>query len=304
MDKILIIGSLNMDMVADVDHTPMTGETILTNKVSLISGGKGANQAYAAGKLGADVTMFGAVGEDSYGKLLLENLTMAGVNTASVLKRKDAATGMAFITVNKDGDNSIVVVSGANATMSKEDITARKELIESADILLLQMEIPVETVCHAARLAKSMGKTVILDPAPVPNYFPMELYQYVDVMKPNETELYMLTGMDPEKNSIEDAAGWLRARGVKDVMVTLGEKGVYLDSEKFGVVKIPAVEVHAVDTTAAGDTFTAAVAVKMARGENIREAAAFANRVSSIVVTRKGAQSSIPALEEVEECFG
>ncbi len=300
MDKILIIGSLNMDMVANVDHTPLTGETILTSEITLVSGGKGANQAYAAGRLRADVTMFGAVGEDSYGKTLLDSLTSAGVDAAGVLRRKDAATGMAFITVNKEGDNSIVVVSGANATLSKEDIDAGRALIENTDILLLQMEIPVETVCHAAQMAKSMGKTVILDPAPVPEHFPVELYRYIDVIKPNETELYMLTGMNPEQNSIEEAAGWIRSRGVRNVLVTLGAAGVYLDSEEVGTVRIPAVAVHAVDTTAAGDAFTAAVAVKMAQGENLLDAAVFANQVSSIVVTRKGAQSSIPALEEVE----
>lgn len=303
MDKILIIGSLNMDMVANVDHTPLTGETILTNEITLVSGGKGANQAYAAGKLKADVAMLGAVGEDSYGKALLESLKSAGVDVSSVLKRKDAATGMAFITVNKEGDNSIVVVSGANATLSKDDIDAGRTLIEDTDILLLQMEIPVETVCYAAKLAKSMGKTVILDPAPVPGCFPVELYQYIDVIKPNETELYMLTGMSPEQNSIEEAARWIRDRGVKNVLVTLGELGVYLDSEEFGIRSMPAITVQAVDTTAAGDTFTAAVAVKLAQGEKLPEAAIFANRVSSIVVTRKGAQSSIPELEEVEEYF-
>ena len=299
MDKLLIVGSLNMDMVADVDHTPLTGETILTREITLIPGGKGANQAYAAGKLKADVTMFGAVGEDGYGNTLLENLAKAGVHVENVIKRKHTATGMAFITVNKEGDNSIVVISGANATMSVEDIDLGRKLIENADIVLLQMEIPVETVCHTAKLAKSLGKTVILDPAPVPDSFPAELYRYIDIIKPNETELYRLTGMNPAENRMEEAAGWIRERGVGNVLVTLGERGAYLDSELFGIVRIPAITVQAVDTTAAGDAFTAAAAVKLAEGKDLCEAASFANRVASIVVTRKGAQSSIPTLEEV-----
>lgn len=300
MKKILIVGSLNLDMVVNVDHTPLTGETILSDKMEFVPGGKGANQAYAAGRLGADAAILGAVGCDTYGDMLLSNLESAGVDTSQVIRREEVSTGIALITVNSQGDNSIVVVSGANAKVSCSDIDGNLELIKSSDIVLLQMEIPIETVCYTAKVAKSLGKMVILDPAPVPRHFPEELYRYVDIIKPNETELSMLTGIDFTEKNIQDAVSWIRDKGVKNVLVTLGERGVYLDSEEFGTLKIPAMEVCAVDTTAAGDTFTAAVAVMLAQGKSIREAAVFANDVSSIVVTRKGAQSSIPTLEEVE----
>lgn len=303
MKKLLIIGSLNLDMVVNVDHSPAIGETILTDRMELIPGGKGANQAYAAGYLGADAVMFGAVGCDTYGDILLNNLSAANVDITKVMRREDTSTGLALITVNRDGDNSIVVISGANATVTCEDIDRNMELLEKSDIILLQMEIPPSVVCHAAKLAKKLGKTVILDPAPVPGTFPEELYAYVDLMKPNETELSMLAGMEVTEETLDAAVSCIRRKGVKNVLVTLGERGVYLDSEELGVLRIPARKVCAVDTTAAGDAFTAAVAVMLARGKDIREAAGFANQVASIVVTRKGAQSSIPSMKEVEEYF-
>lgn len=299
--KILIIGSLNLDMVVNVDHTPMVGETILSDKVELVPGGKGANQACAAGRLGADVTILGAVGKDTYAEIQKASLKKAGVDVSRLICRESASTGLAMITVNRDGDNSIVVVSGANATVSPKDIDENVDLIKECDIVIFQLEIPIETVCHAAKLAKSFGKTVILDPAPVPKEFPQELYGYVDIIKPNETELSMLTGIYDVETHLAEAAALLRSRGVKDVLVTLGEKGVYLNQEKEGSHRIPAFKVEAVDTTAAGDSFTAALAIMLAEGKTLAEAAEFANYVSSIVVTRKGAQSSIPMLDEVLE---
>lgn len=301
MKKILVVGSLNMDMVANVDHTPVVGETILTNMLTLIPGGKGANQAYAAGRLGADVTMLGAVGKDSYADMLLKSLESAGVETSAILRKEEVATGIAMIAVNSDGDNSIIVVSGANAVLTPKDIEDKLELLKNSDIVILQLEIPLDTVFYTAKMAKSFGKTVILDPAPVPKEFPEELLQYVDIIKPNETELSMLTGLTSSGKDIEKGARELKKRGVKDVMVTLGDKGVYIDSEKCGTCQIPGHKVEAVDTTAAGDTFTAALAIMLAQGKDVREAAEFANDVSSIVVTRKGAQSSIPTLEEVQQ---
>lgn len=301
MKKILVIGSLNMDMVVNVAHTPAVGETILTDRMSLIPGGKGANQACAAGRLGADITMLGAVGDDTYGDILIESLKKSGVNVSGIIRRKGENTGIALITVNSAGDNSIVVVSGANATLSCEDIDRHRELLQEADIILFQMEIPAATVRYAAKMAKSLGKTVILDPAPVPENFPDELYRYVDVLKPNETELHMLTKTDRIETRLPEAVGFLKAKGIKNVLVTLGENGVYLDAEDTGVSKIPALKVEAVDTTAAGDSFTAAMAVMLSQGKSLKKAAVFANQVSAIVVTRKGAQSSIPFLDEVTE---
>lgn len=301
MKKILVIGSLNLDMVVNVDHTPLVGETILSDKMELIPGGKGANQACAAGCLGADVAILGAVGKDTYAEIQKESLRSAGVDVSHLVYRESDATGLAMITVNKDGDNSIVVVAGANATLSPKDIDNNRDLIEACDIVIFQLEIPLETVCYAAKLAKSLGKTVILDPAPVPKEFPEELYKYVDIIKPNETELGMLTGISNAENHLTEAIELLRSRGAKNVLVTLGEKGVYINEENGKSSKIPALKVEAIDTTAAGDAFTAALASMLVDGKSLVEAAQFANYVSAIVVTRKGAQSSIPMLEEVVE---
>lgn len=303
MNKILVVGSLNIDMVTNVDHIPAVGETILTEKLTLIPGGKGANQAYAAGYLGADVTMLGAVGKDSYAEMLMQSLKSAGVDTASVLQKDQVSTGMAMIAVNEEGDNSIIVISGANAALTPKDIEDHIELLENSDIVILQMEIPLDTIIYAAKKAKLLKKTVILDPAPVPKVFPDELYKYVDVIKPNETELMMLTKMASTEENIIKGAEILKAYGIRDVMVTLGEKGVYIDSEQCGKCRLEGYKVDAVDTTAAGDSFTAAIAIMLAQGKNLKEAAEFANKVSAVVVTRKGAQSSIPTLEEVERYF-
>ena len=301
MKKILVVGSLNVDMVVNVDHTPVTGETILTNTLTLVPGGKGANQACAAGCLGADVKMLGAVGKDSYAEMQMQSLKKAGVDVSAIIRKEEEPTGLAMIAVNAEGDNCIIVVSGANAALSPEDVEANADLIRNSDIVILQLEIPLDTVLCTAKMAKAYGKLVILDPAPVPKVFPQELYQYIDVIKPNETELSMLTGLSCTGENIEKGTELLKENGVRDVLVTLGEKGVYINSDRFGKILIPAHKVEAVDTTAAGDSFTAALALMLAQGKDIREAAEFANYVSAIVVTRKGAQSSIPKLEEVEE---
>ena len=299
MGKILVVGSLNVDMVMNVDHMPAEGETILCDGMTLVPGGKGANQACAAGRLGTDVAMLGAIGDDDYGALQLKSLSESGVEVDGLLKKEGQNTGTAFITVNKSGNNSIVVVPGANSAFRPEDIEANRELIEQCEIMILQLEIPLDTVCYAAKLAKSLGKTVILDPAPVPEHFPEELYEYVDIVKPNETELGMLTGIAEAQKHLTEAAQVLKARGVKNVLVTLGGDGVYINPESGEEIRIPACKVKAVDTTAAGDSFTAALAAMLLNGESLEAAAEFANRVSAIVVTRKGAQSSIPTIDEV-----
>ena len=302
MKKILVIGSLNLDMTVQVDHTPAVGETILSNKMDMNAGGKGANQACALGKLGADVTMLGAVGKDMYADIQLNSLKAAGVHTDKIVIKENTSTGIALIAVNAEGDNSIIVVSGANSDLSKQDIDNNLEAIRDCDIVILQLEVPLETVCYAAKIAKEMGKMVILDPAPVPKEFPEELYQYLDIIKPKETELGMLTGIKEPESHLKEAVECLREKGVHNIIVTLGEKGVYVDCKTMKAEWIPAIKVHAVDTTAAGDSFTAALAIMLAEGKSLREAVIFANYVSSIVVTRKGAQTSIPTLEEVR-CY-
>ena len=299
MGKILVIGSLNIDMVMRVDHMPVAGETILCDGMKLVAGGKGANQACAAGRLGTDVTMLGAIGNDSHGEMQRDSLQRSGVDVSGLITKESVSTGTAFITVNKEGNNSIVVVQGANAQFTPEDIEAHRDLLEECEIVILQLEIPLDTVLYAVKLARTLGKTVILDPAPVPEHFPEELYQYVDIIKPNESELSRLTGIADAQNHLEEAVQIVKDHGVKNVLVTLGGDGVYLDTENEPPVHIPAKKVEVVDTTAAGDSFTAALAAMLLEGKTLKEAAEFANQVSAIVVTREGAQDSIPTLQEV-----
>lgn len=299
MGKILVIGSLNIDMVMKVDHMPTAGETILCDGMKLVAGGKGANQACAAGRLGTDVTMLGAIGNDSHGEMQRDSLQRSGVDVSGLITKESVSTGTAFITVNKEGNNSIVVVQGANAQFTPEDIEVHRDLLEECEIVILQLEIPMDTVLYAVKLARTLGKTVILDPAPVPEHFPEELYQYVDIIKPNESELSRLTGIADAQNHLEEAVQIVKDHGVKNVLVTLGGDGVYLDTENESPVHIPAKKVKVVDTTAAGDSFTAALAAMLLEGKTLKEAAEFANQVSAIVVTREGAQDSIPTLQEV-----
>ena len=297
MKKILVIGSLNVDMVVKVPHMPAAGETILAGNMELVPGGKGANQAYAAGRLGARVTMFGAVGSDSYADIEKNSLASAGVDTSRLLMREGKSTGLAWITVNEAGDNSIVVIPGANATVTEQDIADNEALLRDCDILLCQLEIPLKTVVYAAKRAKELGKTVVLDPAPVPQEFPEELFSYIDIIKPNETEAAQLLGASV--NGYEEASDKLRAKGIKNVLITLGPKGAYINSETEGKHLMPVRQVPVVDTTAAGDSFTAALAVRLAAGSSVVQAVRYANEVAAIVVTRKGAQTSIPSADEV-----
>lgn len=286
-----------MDMVVKVPHMPAAGETILAGNMELVPGGKGANQAYAAGRLGARVTMFGAVGSDSYADIEKNSLAAAGVDTSRLLVREGKSTGLAWITVNAAGDNSIVVIPGANATVTEQDIADNEALLRDCDILLCQLEIPLKTVVYAAKRAKELGKTVILDPAPVPQEFPEELFSYIDIIKPNETEAAQLLGASV--NGYEEASDKLRAKGVKNVLITLGPNGAYINSETEGKHLMPVRQVPVVDTTAAGDSFTAALAVRLAAGSSLVQAVRYANEVAAIVVTRKGAQTSIPSADEV-----
>ena len=286
-----------MDMVVKVPHMPAAGETILAGNMELVPGGKGANQAYAAGRLGARVTMFGAVGSDSYADIEKNSLATAGVDTSRLLVREGKSTGLAWITVNAAGDNSIVVIPGANATVTEQDIVDKEALLRDCDILLCQLEIPLKTVVYAAKRAKELGKTVILDPAPVPQEFPEELFSYIDIIKPNETEAAQLLGVSV--NGYEEASDKLRAKGVKNVLITLGPKGAYINSETEGKHLMPVRQVPVVDTTAAGDSFTAALAVRLAAGSSLVQAVRYANEVAAIVVTRRGAQTSIPSADEV-----
>ena len=301
MEKVLVIGSLNCDYVINVQKMPQIGETLLCDGFEMIPGGKGANQAYAIGKLGGEVTMLGAVGNDGPGSMLRANLKGVGVDVSRLKCAEGESTGTAFITVDSSGGNSIIVVQGANGTVDVPYIKANDDVLEASDIVLLQMEIPMETVVYSAKRAKELGKTVILDPAPARSDIPRELYGCVDYIKPNEVELGMLIGDSVAESHLEESAALLQERGVKNVVVTLGSKGAFLLDGKGSARSFPAnSSLRAVDTTAAGDSFTAALAYGLSEGRELHEALELAICVSEIVVTRKGAQTSIPDMDEVQ----
>ncbi len=299
MKKILVIGSLNMDTVIETPYMPKSGETLAGRSVALAPGGKGANQAYAAGKLGGSVCMIGAVAQDSFGDMLTSNLETVGVDVSGISRIAGATTGQAFITVDDAGANSIILIAGTNGMVSKEMIDQNRELIADCDILMMQLEIDWEVVAYAKETAVSMGKMVILDPAPALAGLPDSFWKNIDYIKPNETELEILSGRTiVGKEDIESAAREMLHKGVKNVLVSLGGDGCLLVNQD-GCNFYPANKVKAVDTTAAGDCFIASFAVALSKGETVSEAISFGQKASAIAVTRKGAQTSIPALEEV-----
>lgn len=301
MKKILVLGSLNMDFVIRVKEMPQIGETILGQSVKLVPGGKGANQAYAVGKLGGDVTMLGAVGEDPYGKQLIQNLNEVHVDTTGIQVVKEVSTGQAFVSVFDSGDNSIVVVQGANAGISREMIDKNMQYIDACDYIIMQLEIPLDIVQYVKDIAVEKGKKVVLDPAPAVSGLSDEFWRGISLIKPNETELSILIGKElSEKEEIAEAAASLVAKGVETVVVTLGGDGCLLvDAER--ELYFPAYEVECIDTTAAGDSFIASLVVALCEGKGYEEAISFAQKVSAIVVTQWGAQTSIPWRSEIQE---
>jgi ribokinase len=298
--RILVIGSLNIDVVINLKHLPQPGETITGLEKKEHPGGKGANQAYAAAKLGGNTVMIGMVGADGYGQALRSSLKSAGVDTSGIIVQQGTETGLAFIYVDENGENTIVLASGANAVLSSEDIRGMERLTDASDIVLMQLEIPIETVAYAIEAAGRKGKTIVLDPAPVRDGIEA-IYDKVDILTPNEGELAALTGMSTDTiEGAGSAAKSLIQKGVGAVIVTLGGKGALL-VQKDKTKRFPAKSVKAVDTTAAGDVFSAAVCAALSEGKDIEEAIVFANAASAITVTREGAQPSIPSRQEVEE---
>jgi len=298
LSNILVIGSTNTDMVVKTSKFPAPGETILGGSFLMNPGGKGANQAVAAQRLGGNVTFIGKTGDDIFGKQAVELLKKEGINTDKILIDKANPSGIALITVDENGENSIVVASGANGTLVPKDITDIDFLSDEIEVLLLQLEIPLETVIYAASLSAKMKKKVILNPAParpLPDHLLNDLY----MITPNETEAEQLTGISvTDAISAQQAALTLKEKGVQNIIITMGASGAYvLSSEYSGMVEAP--KVKAVDTTAAGDTFNGALAVFLSEGENIQKAVSLACKAASVSVTRFGAQASVPKREEV-----
>lgn len=298
--SVLVVGSANMDMVVATDRFPKPGETVLANDFGMFPGGKGANQAVACARLGGDVSFLGKMGNDMFRQRLFESLERDGVDVSGVMLDEEAPTGIALITVDGSGQNEIVVVSGSNMRLAAADVQTHEDLFDRAAFLMLQLEIPLDTVVRAAKLAIECGTRVILNPAPAVELSD-ELLGMVDVLTPNESEMELLTGQSVEDQpSAIAAAGNLIERGVRHVILTLGSRGA-LHVMADTVQAYPAYRVEAVDTTAAGDAFNGALAYSLSRGDEMPKAVSFANAAAACCVTRMGAQTSMPTLEEVEQ---
>jgi ribokinase len=305
---IVVIGSLNMDFVLSVERLPLPGETILGRNLRVIPGGKGANQAYAAAKLagsgsggGMLVRMLGRVGADSFGNALKSNLAGVGVDISAVLETDYEASGVACIHVDAAGQNSITVAPGANGALTAGDIDSQRWALADARCVLLQLEVPIEAVAEGLQEARRVGATCILDPAPA-RALPKEILELVDIATPNENEACVLAGVPPSRVNAADAVALghkIRELGARSVVVKLGDRGcVYCAADR--TFATPPFPVRAVDSTAAGDTFNAALAVSLAEGAGMEDALRFANAAAAISVTRAGAQTSAPARAEVE----
>ena len=300
MKKALVIGSLNMDMTVKVEELPKLGETIFGNDFYESCGGKGANQAVAVSKLGMKTEMIGMVGKDSQGEKLIQNLNKYGIVSDNVIK-SDELTGRAIITVDKKGDNNIIVIPGSNFKITKEHIQAKQDVIASSDVVILQNEIPSETVEFSLLKAKELGKITIFNPAPA-RKLSGEVFKNTDYLILNETEMEEIFEIKfndeeyTEKISIKK-----KEYGIKNIILTLGDKGSILFSKDNNIKKYDVYKVKAVDTTAAGDSFIGAFTMKICEIGNPDEAIKYATAVSAIVVTRQGAQDSIPTREEIEK---
>lgn len=297
--SIVVFGSLNMDLVSHLPRLPAPGETLRGNDFFTALGGKGANQAAACARLGAITVMIGRVGGDEFGSSLRAGLENLGVDVTGVTT-SPGSSGVAVIHVDDRGENSIVIIPGANGKVGESDLKRLNSALIGADILLMQLEIPLEVVTAAARMARARGVRVILDPAPASS-LPDELYTLTDLLTPNEIECATLVGFQVHDLPLaEQAARILLKRGVRQVIIKMGERGAYLHDGRSSEL-VSAFLVKAVDTTAAGDAFNGALAVALGKDMVLREAVRFANAAGAISTTRHGAQPSMPTAAEVEE---
>jgi ribokinase len=300
MNNILIVGSNNTDMMLKTSRFPREGETVLGGNFLMNQGGKGSNQAVAAARLGANVTFISKVGGDVFGQQTIETLKKEGVDTSQILVDKNAASGIALITVNEKGQNNIVVASGANMNLQPADLELIDKYILLADVILLQLEIPMETVEYVAEKAKKYGKKIILNPAPATKLSD-KLLDGLYLITPNQSEAEVLIGTEiTDEDPLRRSADLLRLKGVKNVIFTLGEKGAYFSNNtQSKLIDPPRVKV--VDSTAAGDVFNGALATAIVNGKDFNESIEFAMNAASISVTRIGAQAAAPTLKEVED---
>jgi len=295
--KITVIGSSNTDMICRVSSIPRPGETIMGSAFFTVQGGKGANQAVAAARAGGDVTFIACVGNDAFGQQAIEAYQKEGINTSCIRKVDGVATGVALINVSDTGENSISVAPGANVCLLPAAIDPFKNVILSSHLILMQLEIPIETVDYVARIAHEAGIPVVLNPGPA-REIDQEILKRLSLITPNEHEASWLSGCWPEAKDAMESAREIQKQGVLSVIVTTGSKGAYyLEGNKRGMVE--GIKVKAVDTTAAGDTFNGYLVVELAKGKKLAEAIDIANKAAALSVTRIGAQPSIPYLHEL-----
>lgn len=311
--RVAVVGSLNMDLVIRAPRLPSAGETLAGRSFDTVPGGKGGNQAVAAARLGADVTMIGCVGDDDNGRQLVAALRRDGIDCSGVAADPALPTGVAMIVVDDRGQNAIVIVAGSNGALSPAMIALHETAIAQADIVVCQMEVPDETVLAAMRNARALGRTVVLNPAPVTGPLPRSWLEAADFLIPNEIEASVLAGIAVDSpESARQAAKALQASGARNVIITLGKRGVLVLAEGEGASEgqgdggsrgqhyLPA-EVEAIDTTAAGDTFVGGFCAALAAKRSLDEAVRFGQAAAALSVTRAGAQTSIPYLHEIEE---
>lgn len=297
--KVVVVGSLNMDLVTRASRLPRAGETLIGQTFSTVPGGKGANQAVASARLGAKVAMVGCVGSDAYGTQLRDALRVEGIDCQAV-STVDGSSGVALIVVDDSSQNAIVIVAGSNGALTPASLQAFDAVLQAADVVVCQLEVPMDTVGFTLKRGRELGKTVILNPAPASEPLPAEWYASIDYLIPNESEATALSGITVDSlDSAKLAASQLIKAGAGKVIITLGSQGaLFTDGQTFEHLLAP--KVKAVDTTAAGDTFVGGFAAALASGKSEAEAIRFGQVAAALSVTRAGAQPSIPTLHDVQ----
>ncbi|CUH10072.1 Ribokinase [Staphylococcus aureus] len=301
-NKVVILGSTNVDQFLTVERYAQPGETLHVEEAQkAFGGGKGANQAIATARMQADTTFITKIGTDGVADFILEDFKVAHIDTSYIIKTAEAKTGQAFITVNAEGQNTIYVYGGANMTMTPEDVINAKDAIINADFVVAQLEVPIPAIISAFEIAKAHGVTTVLNPAPA-KALPNELLSLIDIIVPNETEAELLSGIKvTNEQSMKDNANYFLSIGIKTVLITIGKQGTYF-ATKNQSQHIEAYKVNAIDTTAAGDTFIGAFVSRLNKSQdNLADAIDFGNKASSLTVQKHGAQASIPLLEEVNQ---